>query len=371
MRLVVALIVALAVLAAAGSARAGESRRALEAANEALSADPPRTADARDALVRATTANDEPAAVGEAYLLLGQLDEQEGAYPRAIADDEAAKQAAPSTRWSLRATDRIEWLRARSEGDFEPLRRLEKVRRDPGAASDPASIDALAHDLESFPPGTVRVEARMLVAEAWLGRLHRPEAAIDELRKVTLDPKADPLTSRLAERELVDALVASGRIDDALAEAKGHSTRLDPRFIRSVGRLRLRRNVKRASIVVLAAFGVLALVGIGRAARRGALAQPLGELRKMTPVAVAFVAFVAVAGGFLASRYEAGNAEPFLLLGVVVLPLLLVARVWSAAGSQTPLARAARGVLCGATVIAAAFMLLETMNPTYLEGFGL
>ena len=95
------------------------------------------------------------------------------------------------------------------------------------------------------------------------------------------------------------------------------------------------------------------------------------ELRKLAPVAAVFVAFVAVAGGVLASKYESGNAEPFLFLGAAVLPLLLLARAWSAVGSQTGAARAARALLCGATVVAAAFMLLDAMNPQYLEGFGL
>jgi hypothetical protein len=40
-------------------------------------------------------------------------------------------------------------------------------------------------------------------------------------------------------------------------------------------------------------------------------------------------------------------------------------------GSQTAAARAARALLCGATVIAAAFMLLDTLGPQYLTGFGL
>jgi hypothetical protein len=88
-------------------------------------------------------------------------------------------------------------------------------------------------------------------------------------------------------------------------------------------------------------------------------------------VAAIFVAFVAVAGGALASNYEAGNAAPFLLLGAVVLPLVLVARAWSAVGSTRGAARVARALLCAATVLAAAFLLLDAVNPQYLTGFGL
>jgi len=366
-----ALMVAMTVLAAARSASATEARTALDAANAALAVEPPRRDVARQALSRAAAANDDPPAVGEAYFLLGELDEADGAFAQAMVDDRSAIDAAPNTRWALRASDRIDWLRARSEGAFAPLTRLERVRRDPAASSDPATVDALARDLESFPPGAVRVEARMLVAEAWVGRMHRPADAIGELRQVSEDPKADPLTQRLAERELVDALVATGRIDDAAAEVTTHKNRLDPRFAKQVGRLIIRRTVRWGSLAVLVAFALLVIVGLVRAGMRRKLGLAASELRKLSPVAALFVGFVALAGGLLASKYESGNAAPFLLLGAGVLPLLLVARAWSAVGSQARAARAARALLCGATVIAAAFTLLDWFGPQYLPGFGL
>jgi hypothetical protein len=366
-----ALMVAIPAFAVTRAASASEARTAVDAANSALAGEPPKRDMARTALLRATTANDDPTAVAEAYFLLGELDEGDSAFPQALVDDRAAIDAAPNTRWALRASDRIEWLRARSEGEFAPLTRLEKVRRDPEASSDPATVDALARDLEAFPPGPVRVEARMLVAEAWIGRMHRPGDAIRELRVVAEDPKADPLTQRLAERELVDALVATGQIDEAAAEAQAHKNRLDNRFVKQVGRLIVRRTVRWGSMAVLAAFALLALAGLVRAAMRRELGAAVRELRKLSPVAALFVAFVAVAGGVLASKYESGNAAPFLVLGAGVLPLLLVARAWSAVGSQSAAARAARGLLCGATVLAAAFTLLDWLGPQYLPGFGL
>jgi tetratricopeptide (TPR) repeat protein len=366
-----ALMVATTASAVTRAAAATGAQTAVDAANAALSLEPPKRDVARQALSRATAANDDPKAVGEAYFLLGELDEGDAAFAQALVDDRAAIDAAPNTRWALRASDRIDWLHARSEGDFAPLTRLEKVRRDPAASSDPAAVDALAHDLESFPPGPVRVEARMLVAEAWIGRMHRPDDAIGELRQVAEDPKADPLTQRLAERELVDALVAAGRIDEAAAEANTHKNRLDSRFVKQVERLLVRRTVRWGSLAVLAAFVLLAVVGLVRAGMQRKLDTAMRELRKLSPVAALFVAFVAVAGGLLASKYESGNAAPFLILGAGVLPLLLVARAWSAVGSQTGAARAARALLCGATVIATAFTLLDWFGPQYLPGFGL
>jgi hypothetical protein len=353
------------------TAAASESGAALKDANVALSASPPRRGEARTALLKAAAANDEPRAVGEAYLLLGQLDEDDGAFAKALEDDRAAMAAAPNTRWALRSSDRISWITARSEGDFAPLVRLERVRRDPAVSSDPAAIDALARDLEAFPPGLVRVEARMVVADAWLGRVHRIDDAIAQLRLVVTDPKTDALTGRLAERELVDALVGSGRLDEAVAETNAHRAKLDVRFVAQVQRLTKRRTVRRGATVVLAAFGVLTLLGLGRAAARGKLGDAWRALRELAPVALPFIAFVAIAGGVLATKYEAGNAEPFFLLGAAVLPLVLMARAWGAVGSQSRRARLGRSLLCAVTVAAAAFTLLDQLSPQYLEGFGL
>jgi tetratricopeptide (TPR) repeat protein len=366
-----AALLGMALVLAVRAAGASEARAAVDQANAALAAQPPRIGEARMALLRATAIADDPPAVAEAYFQLGKLDEELGRYGEALEEDEAAVEAAGNTRWALRARDRADWLRARSEGNFGPLARLERVRRDPATGADPAAISALATDLESFPPGLVRVEARMLVAEAWLGRMHRPEDAIGQLRSVTNDPKADPLTLRLAERELVDALVATGRLDDAAAEAQSHAARLDPRFVKQVGRLIVRREVRYGSRAVLVAFALLAVVALWRAGARGALGAAKTELRKLAPVAIPFVAFLAIGGGLLASKYESGNASPFVWLGAIVLPLLLVARAWAAVGAQTGRARAARAALCGGAVVAAAFTLLDVLDPQYLTGFGL
>ncbi len=319
----------------------------------------------------AQAADDDPLAAAEARFHAGESNEEHAAYPEALTDYRAVMDAVPGSRWAVRASDRIEWIRSRSEGDFAPLRRLEQVRRDPDLAADPGAIDALARDAEGFPPGLVRMEARMLVAEAWLGRMHRTADAIRELELVRDDPKTDPLTSRLAERELVDAYVGEGRIDEAIAEASKHSARLDPKFVRQVKRLVLRRAVQRSALIVLAAFAVFAVLALVRAGRKRTLGQAWSALRELAPAALGFVAFVAIAGGVLASQYESGNATPFLLFGATVLPLVLLARAWGAVGSQTRAARLGRSLLCAATVMAAAFVLLERVYPDYLAGFGL
>ncbi len=313
----------------------------------------------------------ESAADAETLLQLAQADEDAGAFAQALRHDRAAIAAAPGSVWAERAADRIAWLDGRSEGNFAPLATLEHVRRHPELASDPAAVEALAHDAESFPPGLVRVEARMFVAEAWLGRLHRPADALAQLHAVSDDPEADPLTSRLAEREIVDTLVGDGRLSSACWEATAHASRLDPRFVKQTQALVRRRKLRGVALAELGAFTLLVGIALLRAFRRGALGEARTALRRLAPVAVAFAVYLAAAGGVLASQYESGNASPFVGLALAVLPLLFVARAWGAVGSDRAAARAGRAILCAVSVLAAAFVLLYSVNPAYLEGFGL
>ncbi len=132
-----------------------------------------------------------------------------------------------------------------------------------------------------------------------------------------------------------------------------------------------RRRVHLASIGDLVVFALLAAVAIARAAARGAIRSVAAALGKTLPLSAAFVAYVAIAGGTLASEYETGNAEPFLVFGAVLFPIAIAARGWGAAGSPTIAARAARAVLSATAVASAAFLTLEAVNGLYLEGFKL
>jgi hypothetical protein len=373
-----ALAFGLALFVAARDARASEARRFVELAYQAQSQAHPDATAARSAATNAIAAADDAEAVSEAYFFLGQLDEDAGAFGAAREKDRAAVAALPEGAWARRAQGRIEWIDARSEGDFAPLAALERVRRNPDAADDPAVIAALAERASQFPPGRVRVEALMLVAEAWLGRLHRPDLALDPLRLVESDPNADPLTARLAEREVVDAEIARGALREATTEAHAHAARLDPRFVTHVDTLARRRVLFYAALGEIALFVALTLGALVRAVRAaprasdGIRLQRLRtSLRGLGPIAAGFGAYVALVGGALASRYESGNAAPFLALGAVTVPLVLCAHVWNAVGGGNALARAARALLSGVSVVAAAFVLLDVVNPTYLDGFGL
>ena len=318
----------------------------------------------RASLEKAAASGDVDASAQATYFL-AEMDDEEFFFARALERYQASVTRSPSHRYAPRALTRADLLRRHAEGNFAPYARLERVRRNPALANSPEAIDALARDAESFPPGLVRVEARSVVAEAYLGRMHRREDGISILRLVVKDPAADPLTVRQASRALVDALVASGDLTGAADAARTG----DPRLGDEVKTLARRKNMHWGAIAALTVFALLAGVVIARGRSR---LPAVGEaVRSWTKIALPFVAWMAILGGMLASQYERGHALPFFILGAAVFVLTLLARAWGAAGSGAPGAKAVRAVLSAASVLAAAFLVLESIDTGYLEGFGL
>jgi hypothetical protein len=164
-------------------------------------------------------------------------------------------------------------------------------------ASDPASIDALARDAETFPPGRVRAEARMFVVEAWQTRLGKQDDTIAELRKVVADPSSDSMDASFARHHLVEALLAAGRLDEAASEVRAH--RFEPKIKLEVERLVRRRTFRWSAIAELvAAVGAAVVVVVrtltlrARGARERVL-RVLGILRGLPRVVLAAVATLA------------------------------------------------------------------------------
>jgi tetratricopeptide (TPR) repeat protein len=292
-------------------------------------------------------------------------------FAHALEHYDAARALDSSGPNAARAEARADALRGHAEGGFAPLRRLEQVRRDPALASDPEAIDALARAADDFPPGRVRVEAWALVGEAYANRLGRPDDAARCYRKILGAADADPVLAKKAARDLVTLATSRGDLAGASAAVALAGERADPKLARDVERLVRRRHMHIASILVLAATALLAGRACVTAARRGAAARVGAALRHVAPLAIGGSAYVALAGGVLASRYEAGTGTPFFLFGAALVPILLVARAWGAAGASSRRARAARAVACAASALCAAFLVLETLDARYLEGMGL
>jgi len=313
----------------------------------------------------------DPAVAADALYRRAEAEDAAGAYANAIRDYRASVARLPSFRYAPKAMTHAALLDAHSEGDFKPYARLESVRRDPKASDDAASIDALAHDAEAFPPGPTRSEAWMVCADAYLSRLHRRADGEAALRRVTDDPKADALLRRQAASELLDALIGDGDLDGARDASQSMAKLLDAKTAKRVVVAARRRWLHRASISDLVLFALLATFAVARAARRGTFGDVRRALRRGVGFAVGFAVYVAVAGGVLASEYETGNAAPFLIFGVVLVPLVVLARAWGAAGSGAAGARFVRAVVCASVIFAAAFLVLEAVNVQYLEGFRL
>jgi hypothetical protein len=187
----------------------------------------------------------------------------------------------------------------------------------------------------------------------------------------------------LAEREIVDTLLTERRLSDAVTEATTHADALDAAFVRRVVRWGRRRVIFQGCVVELLFFATLVTTAVVRkrwiASTRGGRHDELhaGERRLgravvgFLPVAGAFALYLAGVGAFLACHYETGNAAPFVGLAGASVPVVLLARGWSAAGSSRPGARTGRAVLCAASMLASAFVVLDVINPSYLDGFGL
>jgi hypothetical protein len=294
----------------ANGSEAETARAAVDRARTDLAAVPPRRDSARAALQGAIAVSTDPATLAEANLQLATLDEEDGAFACALEHDRAAVVAAPGSRGARTASARIVWLGERSEGDFAPLARLTRVWHDPTFPGDAAAVEAFAREVDGFPPGVVRGEARMFVVEAWLRHLHRGEEARRVLVAVRDDPSASSQSRMFAERDLAEELLAEGQLDDAEREVGAHAAQLDASFAARVHRLVRRRAVRRAAIAELAVFGAVAAVAILLAVRRRAL-------------------------------------------GLRFLP-------W-----------AAFAVLCAASLVAAAFVLFDAVRPGVIEGLGL
>jgi hypothetical protein len=312
-----------------------------------------------------------PRAAPDAALARAARAEERFDFGSAAAEYRAAAALAPESSAGERAAERLHWLEARAEGAYAPLAVLEQARRDPSSTADASAVATLAARADAMPPGLVRVEARMVVAEAWRGRLGHPDDALRTLRQVVDDPSADPVTAHLAAREIVECLLAEGRPAEAAATARARASALDPRFVTSVSRLARRPALRGLASAALVGFLGAACAALASAARRQRLASARLAIRALAPIAAALGGHIALAGGGLALAYGARSALPFVGLGIGLVPFSLAARAWGAVGSDRAVARAGRAALSAAGAVAMAFLILDRTDPTYLDGFGL
>lgn len=243
---------------------------------------------------------------------------------------------------------------------------LEEIRRDPAKANDPREIDELVRETDGQCDEPECPLALELAATAYAERLGRPESARTQRERILVEMHPDAVTAAKVARDLVDAALAEGDVgaaEGALAKAGGRAT---PDTVARVARAEKRRVAHRVSIAAVSAMLAPAAIALYRARREAwrAARSALGGV-------VVFGLWVGLGGTALARSYEASDPRPFLFLGGALVPTVLVARAWGAAGSASRPARVLRTVTCACAALAVAFLVLERTNVQYLEGIGL
>jgi hypothetical protein len=310
--------------------------------------------------LRADDAADAATAMQEALAAEVSLD-----FPRALAGYERSLRLRPSASFSVKARVRADDLRAHAEGNFAPLARLETTRRSARALADPVALDALLEEARAFPPGKVRSEAFLLVAEAFGRRLQRPDRAQVAARALLDDPAAEATLKGQALPLLLDALAAAG---DAAGE-RGALSRYGYLSPPLVARQSV---VDRRGRLIRGAQGVFGGVLVADLAalflRRSRVTMRL--LRAPASLGLALV--VALGGSLFAWLFDPSlSLRPFGLLGAGILLVDRSVALWVMALGGGRWARG--GALVAGLVAIAAVTLLSLLwsDPALLESFGL
>ena len=326
-------------------------------------------ANAKRATLETQAASADARQAALALFELAEMDDHDYRFASALARYEASIARDPSHRYAIRARSHADTLRAHSEGDFEPYAELEHIRRDRIAARDPVALAKLAQDADAFPPGLVRVEARMLAGDAFLSQGDTARG-LSLLDLVDQDPKTDPILHHQAAHELVDTYLARNNPDAAMQVATRPNE--DPTLAKTVTKWNRRRQLRSASMAVLALFALSSMLAIGRSAARGDGPEVAQNVKRFAPLAIAFAAWIALFGGLLAASFERGNESPFLALGLASVPIFFIARAWGASGGVSRSAKIGRAARAAASIAAVAFVVLSSVgNGVYLAGFGL
>jgi hypothetical protein len=295
--------------------------------------------------------------------------EEERRYAEALEGYRRALALRPSASFAIRARIRADDLAAHAEGDFRPLQRLDAVRRDPHATSDRASLSSLMADARQFPPGRVRGEAFLLVAEGFLRRLHLPELALEPATLLADDPSFDRVTRRQGLAMWVDALEAMGHVEEARRVGASHAA-LSPELAQrklNEGRRVVLGRVAQAALGLILGAASFAAFRLRQRGRLGAVARRLVSFSSL-------IAALAVAGGgaLVSWLYDpTTSVRPFVLLGGLVLLVDRAVALFRAGTGDRggPRAIALFGGLLG--VAAAAILALLWSDPAFLTSFGL
>ncbi len=312
---------------------------------------------------------DEPSrAQAQAHFQQAERAAAEMRFEEAVEAYRKAEKSDPSAPFAATARVRADDLMQHAEGGFVPLKRLSEIRKIPPANLTPSHIVALEQDMEGFPPGRVRTEARLFIASAYRQYLNDRKGAIAAYERVLLDSGADKLSKSLALSSQVALFREAGELDAAL-----HSTERFADLAPNLYQEALRQ-VRRARIYTGAMVWLGALLFTGVLCFVRALSRfPLQSLKQhiIRPLDLAFSFYVGGMGSILVRLHGGGDVRPFLGLGLGIAVLTILARIISLSlYTQRAWIRAFTALACALGVFALAFIVLEQANAGYLDGLG-
>jgi hypothetical protein len=273
--------------------------------------------------------------------------------------------AEPSAPFAPAARNRALWLEQRAKGGFVPLATLERLRRDPQAERDASRVAAFYETAQDFPPGQVRVESMLLVADLSLRLLDNPAQARQAWQRVLHDPAAGQADRAMALGGLVDQALSRGELSEAAQWARTFGDAA-PGLRAKVLRLQRRALVTRTAAALLLSVAASSLAAAARSLRR----RGLPALRALVPWwAWFFGLYLGAGGAALAYAHSKAEVMPFLVLGGGTTLLIGAARAWREAFPGWH-GRAAALVLGALGAAALALLALQTSS-ALAEGFGL
>lgn len=265
---------------------------------------------------------------------------------------------------------RIESLLSYSEGNFGPFEQLERARHTSDIEHNLAMLESLRIAADSFPNGRVRGEARLLVGLAFASNAEQRTRAPSILDAVVRDPFAAPATRKQALRSATDLLWQLDVREGVRLVSRNHAiASID--LVNEAKKHERRFWAHRATVFLLALFCANSLFAIGRqvAARRFDAAR----LGRRAVRSLSFGVLVGGAGAAIVSFYERGHTLPFLLLGVSIVAVAILADAWRLANDGKAPHRtrvALRLLLSASAVLSSAYLILESIDVRYLEAFG-
>lgn len=286
---------------------------------------------------------DQAALIGAA-----EVAEREQDFARALELYRAAAAKHPGSRLAGRAQARVRYYETLGQGGFVPLRALETLRK----RGSPTLEEVQAFDAKvgSFPEGSLRREARILVAESYF-RLEQPLLARAAYERVLAEPNLDDAEFLLATNGVALAKARIGDLRGSLETLRnaGLGASADAAHVELS---MVRRFAEPLSWAVIAGF-VLTALALGR---RGLPRV----LRDAKPRLLGLVSLLALTLGFplgLASMHRSETWDAMVLL--VPASGLLAVFAWLMAPSVARGPRRWLAVLGALAQLAVAYLALD------------